>query len=297
MRLWESNLWARLAAWEVVSSTHRARGLERRAGCNADRRCIRSQNRTARERPRLRLVSRSAAFLLARRRGLSGRLLRHDYRLPIFERIRRVDHDLIGGRNSTENLQRRAVVASDVNGAQLHLAVGTDDGDLCTFCAEQHRIHWNGNFIYAGADREVHLSERARQQTTVLVRDIDLCQQSARRGINRLRRAYYFAEELLAGKLLQRNSGLVANLDKRRVRLRDARINPQGIDACHTKQFGAAGTRASVDQRAGINVTACEHAAEWRVDVLKALQLLEAPDIRLSGSQVGLALLVSAGVL
>src|SRR5580692_11008780 len=95
-------------AREVASSTHPAPALEPAAGCNADPRCIPRQIRAARERPRLRLVSRSATFLLARRRGLS-RLLRHDHLLPVFERICGIDHDLVGGGDSAENLQRRAV--------------------------------------------------------------------------------------------------------------------------------------------------------------------------------------------
>ena len=92
------------------------------------------------------LASRPAAFLLVfglcgclcRRRGLTWRLrvwwrLRHVHMLPLLKRVRGVDDDLVGGGNATENLQRGAVIASNVDGAQLHFAVGTNDGDARAF--------------------------------------------------------------------------------------------------------------------------------------------------------------------
>jgi hypothetical protein len=47
----------------------------------------------------------------------------------LFQRVRWVDDDLVRRGDAAENLQRGAVIASDVDRAQLHLAVGTDDGD------------------------------------------------------------------------------------------------------------------------------------------------------------------------
>ena len=102
----------------------------------------------------------------------------------------------------------------------------------------------------------MHLPERTGQQTPVLVGHVDLGQQSPRGRINGFRRARHLAEKLLAGKFLQSDGGLGANLYERRVGLRNAGVNPQRIDARNVKQFAARGASASVDQRAGIDVAA-----------------------------------------
>ena len=70
------------------------------------------------------------------------------------------------------------------------------------------------------------------------------------------------AENFWPGKFLQGNSGLGSNLYIRRVRLRNAGVDAQRIDARHVKQFAAGSAGASVDERAGIDVAFGEHAGE-----------------------------------
>src|ERR1022692_903606 len=104
----------------VASSTHQEAAPEARAGCNADRRCIRLREQAATEQPRVRRASRSAAFLLALRRRLAWLLLAgwlcYVHLLSVFKRIGGVDDDLIGGGDAAENLQCGAVVAPNVDG-------------------------------------------------------------------------------------------------------------------------------------------------------------------------------------
>src|SRR5258708_35198446 len=79
--------------------------------------------------------------------------------------------------------------------------------------------------------------------------------------------------------------------------MRNAAINLQGIDPRKVKKFAAGSSGAGVDERARIDVAAGEHAGEWCVDILEALELFEAAYVGVSGGQVGLALLVCAGLL
>src|ERR1700678_2645244 len=199
MCLWGWNPWARLPAREAAPSMHPAWARELRAGCSADRRCIQRRARAARLRPCARanveLISRSAAFLLV---GFPiRRLLIRLYQvqlLAVLERICRVDDDLIGARDAAESFERRAVVASNVDGPQLHLAAGPDDRHLRALGPEQHRVHWNRDLIHARTDCEVYFPEGAGQQAAVLVRYIDFRQQCPRGWINSLRRTYDLTE-------------------------------------------------------------------------------------------------------
>ncbi len=60
-----------------------------------------------------------------RRRGL-----RHVDLLALLQRVGRIDDDLVAHRKTAQNLQRGAVIAADVERAQLDLVVRADDGDL-----------------------------------------------------------------------------------------------------------------------------------------------------------------------
>ena len=77
--------------------------------------------------------------------------------------------------------------------------------------------------------------------------------------------------------------------------LRDADVHAQRIDAGHIEQFlaGAAG----VDQRAGIDVAFGQHSAEGRVHVFERLQFFQTANVGVICVQVGLGLLIAAGLL
>src|SRR5260370_15849135 len=131
----------------------------------------------------------------------------------------------------------------------------------------------------------------------VLVGYVNLGQKSPRRRINGFCPPGHRAEKLLAGKFLQCHGSVDANLEKWCIGMRSAAISQQGIDARKVKQFAAGSSGAGVDERARIDVAAGEHAGEWCVDILEALELFEAAYVGVSGGQVGLALLVCAGLL
>src|SRR5229473_2174094 len=120
----------------------------------------------------------------------------------------------------------------------------------------------------------------------VLVGYVNLGQKSPRRRINGFCRASHRAKKLLAGKFLQCHGSLGANLDKWCIGLRNAGINPQGIDTRKVKQFAAGSSGAGVDERARVDVAAGQHAGEWCVDILEALELFEAAYVGVSGGQV-----------
>ena len=89
---------------------------------------------------------------------------------------------------------------------------------------------------------------------------------------------------------------MTADFDVGRVGLGNAGVDAQRIDLGHVEELSSCGC-AGVDQRAGIDVAAGEHAGERRVDVLERLELFEAAHVGVGGGQVGLALLVSAALL
>src|ERR1700730_4926154 len=170
---WGLNLWERPLATAAGSSKRQARGLERRAGCNADRRCTRRLVPQAQSLTRVPLASPSTAFLAVifggLRLPLAGRLawlllvlrgLRHIHLLTLFKRIRWINDDAIRGRDASENFQRGAVIASYADGPQLDLIVRANHCNLRTLGAEQHRIHRHRDFVYVCSDCEMYLSER-----------------------------------------------------------------------------------------------------------------------------------------
>ncbi len=171
-------------------------------------------------------------LLLLPRRGL-----RNVHLLAVFQRVRRVDDDLVADREAAQNLQRGAVIAADVEGAQLHLVVGADDGDPRALGAEEHGVDRNRELLHVGADREVHLAEGAGQQAPILVGHIDFGEQGAGRRVDGLGGARHHAGELLAGKLLQGDVALDADLDVRRVGLGNAGEDAQGIDLGHVEEL------------------------------------------------------------
>ena len=83
------------------------------------------------------------------------------------------------------------------------------------------------------------------------------------RGIDGLGGARHRAGELLPGKLLQRDDGIHADLDGRRVGLRNGDVDAQRIDPRDVEELFARPLPASgIDQRAGIDVALGEHAVE-----------------------------------
>src|SRR5579863_3845660 len=117
---------------------------------------------------------------LALRRGLPRllrlipRSLRYVYLLTVFQRIRGVHDHLVRGRDAAKNFERGAIIASNADPAELHLAARTYHRYLRAFTAKQHCIHRNRNLIYIGAYGEVHFAERSGQQAAILVGDVDL---------------------------------------------------------------------------------------------------------------------------
>src|ERR1019366_7687927 len=118
--------WVQPLARAVASSTRPAPAREARAGCNADRRYKRRPAQALPARPKVRLASRSAAFLpvfcLCRQRGLSWLLrtrrgLCDVHRLAVLKRVRGIDDDPVRLGDAPENFQSSSVVASNVDGA------------------------------------------------------------------------------------------------------------------------------------------------------------------------------------
>ena len=187
----------------------------------------------------LRLIRLPGARLI--RRGLIR--LRDPHLLPRLERVRGINYDPVVHVEAAQNFQRCPVVLPDRDRAQLHLIIVANHADLRPLGAKQHRIYRDRDALYRASHCEVYLPKRTGQQLAVFVRHIHFRIQSARRGINGVRRPHHYPGKFLAGKFLQGDCGLHTNFHRRRIRLRHAHIHAQRIDPREVEQLFARGFR------------------------------------------------------
>src|SRR5437764_15203737 len=99
----------------------------------------------------------------------------------------------------------------------MHFVVGTDNRGSRTFGAEQQRIDGHSKARRIDLRREVYLRVGSGKELPSRIGNIDLCQQSTRGGIDRFRRSYDLAFELLTGILALFEERFHADLDGRAV--------------------------------------------------------------------------------
>ena len=160
------------------------------------------------------------------------------------------------GGNSAQNFKSGSVISSNVDGAQLNFLVRPHHGHLRALGAEQHRIHGNRNFVDVRSDGKMHFAERSRQQPAIG----DWARPLRSAGFEYWDRwtpqfARSWRTNFCPGNSCQRDIGLGAHFDIRRVSLGNAGVYAQRIDARDVEQFAACSACPGIDQRAGIDVS------------------------------------------
>src|SRR5271154_1900591 len=176
--------------------------------------------------------------------------------LAVFQRIGRIDHDLIGNFNSSENFHRGAEVTANRDVTQTDFIVFIDDRDLRSLGAEQHGVDRDGDARNGVAGRKMYLTERTGQQLAVFVGHIDFGVEGAGGGIDGIGGANYGSGKFLAGKFLQRDDRLHADFHQRRIGLRNIDVDAQRIDAREVEELATGGSGSGVDERPWIDIAA-----------------------------------------
>ena len=105
-------------------------------------------------------------------------------------------------------------------------------------------------------------------------------------------------DNFLSRKFLQCDVGLPAHLNERRIGFRGTLVNTRrGVHARHMNHSPAGGAGSRVDQSSRIYISLGDNAGERSIDPLEAFQLFQPAHIGIGGRQVGLRLLVPAGLL
>src|ERR1039458_9282350 len=105
---------------------------------------------------------------VASRARISGARLGDVHLLPFFQRVGRVNDDLIADVEPAKNFQGSAEVAPDADRMHMHFTVLVDDRNPRPLGAKQHGVYRNRNPWNRVSSRKMHLAERAGQQFAIV---------------------------------------------------------------------------------------------------------------------------------
>ena len=120
---------------------------------------------------------------------------------------------------------------------------------------------------------EFDLGVHAWKQLTVAVRDLQLGQQRARRGIERAGSADDSGVERLLRNFAKRDGAVLSGSHRARVGLRNGNVDAECVSLRHVEERGVLTAIAGSDERPVIDIARGYDAGEGRDDLLEALQL------------------------